>query len=239
MKELLEPAFQAVVDLTTGDVEYYEALARIRQDPTDLGHLTLIQLAERHHFIHLVDLAILDLAAEAAAREGRRIAVNVSALTIEAHFQQVIARLDTLGAVRDGLVLEITETTPVNDPRKMAIFIGAAREMGCRVALDDFGNGGSHFTPGLVRFLQPDFLKLDGSLLAQAVQSGDHRALKHATALAQSVGADVIAEFVDSDEKIELLTRLGVRCGQGWALGRPTRNAFVPATLMTTEAVVD
>lgn len=166
MKELLETAFQPIVDLATGEIEYYEALARIRDDPTDSGHVTLIQLAERHRFIHLLDLAILDLAVEAATREKQRIAVNFSALTIEANFHQAIDRLKSLGTVCRELVLEITETVPIHDPSKVAAFIGTARELGCRVALDDFGNDGSHFTANLVRFLRPDYLKLDGSILA-------------------------------------------------------------------------
>lgn len=228
MKDLLEPAFQPIVDLTTGEVAHYEALARIRRDPTDTGHGKLIQLAERHHFIHLVDLAILELAAEAAAREGQRIAANFSALTIEVNLHQVIAQIGELGPVRDGLVVEITETVPVRDRRKVAYFIEAVHEMGCRVALDDFGNGYGHFTEDLVRFLRPDFLKLDGTILGRAERSGDHRGLQHAIALAQSIGAQVIAEFVDSGEKVRLLRKFGVCYGQGWAIGHPSRSNFRP-----------
>lgn len=229
MKDLLEPAFQPIVDLATGEVAHYEALARIKRDPMDSGHGSLIQLAERHHFIHLVDLAMLDLAAEAATREGQRIATNFSVLTIEANLHQVITQLSKLGAVRDGLVAEITETVPVRDRRKVAYFIDAVREMGCRVALDDFGNGCGHFTEDLIRFLRPDFIKLDGAILGRAARSGDHRGLEHVTALARNVGAQIIAEFVDSDEKQELLGRFGVRYAQGWAVGRPVRNEFRPA----------
>lgn len=121
MKRLLEPAFQPIVDLKTGDVAHYEALARIRRDPTDTGHVKLIQLAERHHFIHLVDLAILEMAAEEAAREDQRIATNFSALTIEVHLHDVVTKLAELSQVRKrGLVVEITETVPVRDRRKLA-----------------------------------------------------------------------------------------------------------------------
>jgi len=226
MKDLLEPAFQPIVDLSTGEVAHYEALARIKHDPTDSGHVKLIQLAERYHFIHRLDLAILELAATAAASEGQQIAANFSALTIEVNLHQVIAQLGEIGEVCDGLVLEITETVPVRDRRKVAYFIKAVREMGCRVALDDFGNGYGHFTEDLVRFLRPDFLKLDGTILGRAERSGDHRGLKHATALAKDIGANVIAEFVDSDAKHLLLQEYGVRFGQGWLFGRPARSAF-------------
>lgn len=226
MKDLLEPAFQPIVDLSTGELAHYEALARIKHDPTDSGHVKLIQLAERHHFIHRLDLAVLELAAEAARREGQQIAANFSALTIEVNLHQVISRLGKIGAVRNGLILEITETVPVRDRRKVAYFIEAVREMGCRVALDDFGNGYGHFTEDLVRFLRPDFLKLDGTILGRAERSGDHRGLKHATALAQDIGANVIAEFVDTDEKRILLQEYGVRFAQGWLFGRPARSAF-------------
>jgi EAL domain-containing protein (putative c-di-GMP-specific phosphodiesterase class I) len=235
MKELLEPAFQPVVDLVSGEVAYYEALARIRGDATDLGHVTLIELAERCQFIHLLDLTILGQAIDAGVPEGQRIAVNFSAVTIERHFHQVVAHLATLGVGCRDLVVEITETAPIRDRRKVAVFIGAARELGCKVALDDFGNGAGHFTPVLVQFLRPDFLKLDGSILANAVRSGDHRELHEALSLAQSVNAEVIAEYVDSEEKIALLTRIGVRYGQGWALGRPTRGAFSPVNELVAE----
>lgn len=231
MKDLLEPAFQPIVDLTTGEVAHYEALARIKRVPTNAGHAKLIQLAERHHFIHLVDLAILDLAAEAAARAGQRIAVNFSALTVEVNLHQVIAHLGKLGAVREGLVIEITETVPVRDRRKAAYFIEAVREMGCSVAVDDFGNGCGHFTEDLVRFLRPDFLKIDGAILNHAVQSGDHRGMQHATSVARNIGAHVIAEFVDSGEKLALLNRLGVGLAQGWSIGQPARSEFLAPLL--------
>ena len=167
--------------------------------------------------------------------------MNVSALTVEAKSHQVIARLERLGAVCQGLVLEITETAPIRDPQKVAVFIAATRELGCRVALDDFGNydNRSHFTANQVRFLRPDFLKLDGSILSRAANTGDHRPLKQAAALAQSIGADVIAEYVDSEEKIELLTRLGVRYGQGWAIGRPARNVFEPVTESSEASLIN
>jgi len=235
MKRLLEPAFQPIVDLKTGEVAHYEALARIRRDPTDTGHAKLIQLAERHHFIHLVDLAILEMAAEEAVREGQRIASNFSALTIEVHLHDIVTKLAELDQVRKkGLVVEITETVPVRDRRKVAYFIDAVREMGCLVALDDFGNGFGHFTEDLVCYLEPDFLKLDGTILARAERSGDHRGLKHATALAQSLGAQVIAEFVDTEKKIDLLRQFGVRYGQGWAFGKPMRGAFFSTIVSET-----
>ena len=228
MKELLEPAFQPVIDLVNGEVAYYEALARIRGDATDSGHVTLIELAEQCQFIHLLDLTILGQAIDAGVPEGQRIAVNFSAVTIEQHFHEVVAHLARLGAGCQDLVVEITETAPIRDPRKVAVFIEAARELGCQVALDDFGNGAGHFTPALVQFLRPDFLKLDGSILADAARTGDHGELHDALALARSVNAEVIAEYVDSEEKIELLARIGVRYGQGWVLGRPTRGIFSP-----------
>lgn len=238
MKDLLEPAFQPIVDLTTGRVEYYEALARIRQDPTNSGHVKLIELAEQHHFIHRVDLAILDLAADAAALEGQRIGVNFSPLTIEDNFQQAIAQLDQLRPVREAVTVEITETVPVRDRQKVAYFIEAVRGMGCRVALDDFGTGYNHLTEDLVRFLRPDYLKLDGSILARAEQLGDYQCLSQAVALAQDIGAHVIAEVVDSEEKVELLMTYGVRYGQGWAFGRPVRSAFLPVTTATRESLM-
>lgn len=228
MKNMLEPAYQPIFDLQAESISHYEALARIRLDETDRGHGALIDLAERHKFIQHVDLAMLALVLEAALEHDQDVAVNVSPFTVHVAMESVARMLATYGQLAGRLIIEITETYPVQDVGRLRRFMAVARESGARVALDDYGNGRGCFTEALVRELEPDFLKLDGAVLKRAIFFGDTRELALASEMARSFGAELIAEFVDSPEEVEYLRAAGVRYAQGAAYGMPCRK---PAAL--------
>lgn len=226
MKSILVPVLQPIQDLVNGKVSHYEALTRLRNNDMDKGHWPLIRLAEQYRFIGHIDLAMLEMVLE-LLHDARNmvIAVNVSAVTIESRFADFLSILDGAQRIADRLVVEITETSPIRDIVQVMTFVQEVRARGCTVALDDYGSKAGWITAEVVEAVRPDFLKLDRDILIGALDGGTH--LQDAVRLAAAVGARVVAEFVDTQDKAELLRAAGVRYAQGELFGMPTRYSRV------------
>ena len=152
---------------------------------------------------------------------GLRLAVNVSA--------RELRHADFLDGCREMLApfggdapidIEITESVIIDDVEQSVQLLQALRALGCRIAIDDFGTGYSSLNY-LVR-LPVDTLKIDRSFVAMLEKSPETVALVANTiALAHSLGLDVVAEGVETDEQAAHLRRLGCEQLQGFLLGRP------------------
>jgi EAL domain-containing protein (putative c-di-GMP-specific phosphodiesterase class I) len=222
MKKVVIPVYQPIMDLHTHTVAHYEALARIRDDVGQAGHAGLIRMGEEVGFIDLIDLAMLEQVFEMLTAYPKiSIAANLSVATIERSANEVLPliyrHLDT--AAR--LIVEITETVMIRDIAKLERFVGAARHAGCKVALDDYGSG--HFTVEHIRLLRPEYVKLDGSLVEQ-LTNGIFTQVDAVKSAIAHYGGEIIAEVVDSEEKLLALVSGGIRYAQGFYIGRPSRH---------------
>jgi EAL domain-containing protein (putative c-di-GMP-specific phosphodiesterase class I) len=120
----------------------------------------------------------------------------------------------------DRLIFEITETAAVANIARAATFAERLSALGCHFALDDFGAGFGSFY--YLKHLPFDYLKIDGEYVRHCASNETDRILISAVVqIARGMGKHTIAEFVDDQETVEVLTRLGVDYGQGYFLGRP------------------
>jgi EAL domain-containing protein (putative c-di-GMP-specific phosphodiesterase class I) len=118
------------------------------------------------------------------------------------------------------LCLEITETAAVTNLACAASFIAQLREIGVRVALDDFGAGASSF--GYLKTMPVDFLKIDGQFVRNLMTENlNEAAVRCFTDVAAVAGMQTIAEFVQSDEVLNKLTTMGVNFAQGYFIHYP------------------
>jgi diguanylate cyclase (GGDEF)-like protein len=216
----LQPRYQPIIEVASGRVSHYEALARLVNGDLVLDAGRFIPHAERLGVIGEVDCAMLVAVLETLrARPDVTLATNISGDSV--NNPSIVTRmLDIIAAHADvspRLVLELTESVALHDYHDAHDFFHAARVFGCRIAIDDFGIGYSSLQH-LTR-LKPDYLKLDGSLLARA-DNDTREMLRAVQALASALGAPMVAEHVDSEAKLELLRQLGVNYAQGWLIGR-------------------
>ena len=117
------------------------------------------------------------------------------------------------------MVLEITEHAPVNDYEQLAECLRPLRARGVRVAIDDTGAGFSSLSHVLA--LGPELIKLDIDMCRGIQADTARQALVAAlTDFASHIGADVVAEGIESSEQLFALRETGVRYGQGFLLGR-------------------
>jgi hypothetical protein len=116
--------------------------------------------------------------------------------------------------------LEITESLLIEDKATVAQTLQSLHQLGVRIALDDFGTGYSSLSQ-LHRFPLSQ-LKIDRSFVSRLDRSPEDRTLVGAIIqLAEAMKMYVVAEGIETDVQLELLSGLGCRRGQGWLLGRP------------------
>ena len=125
------------------------------------------------------------------------------------------------------LNFEITETAVIRNIAEAARVMHRLRDFGCRFALDDFGSGLSSF--GYLRKLPIDYIKIDGMFVRDIVSDEvDRIFVKSIIDIAKVMGIKSVAEFVENDDILKVVTELGADYGQGFALGRP-RELFPQA----------
>jgi EAL domain-containing protein (putative c-di-GMP-specific phosphodiesterase class I) len=186
-----------------------------------------IPAAERYDLIGAIDRWVIREALSVVARAGRldphtHIHLNLSAASIgDASFVvHVLEALEASGVAPEILVFEITETALVSNMAVAATTVGRLREMGCQIALDDFGAGLSSFN--YLRQFPVDMVKIDGSFVHNmTVNAVDRYIVKSIHQIAEELGAHTVAEFVEDQATFELVSSMGITFAQGYAIHRP------------------
>lgn len=224
----LELVFQPIRDLTDERTIGVEALVRWRHPRRGmLGPSQFVPLAEDTGLIRLIDRWVLENAAVQLAtwhRAGHQLYVsaNVSAQTaVDRTLLDDLARvLDGTGAPPELLVLEVTERSAIADMESSAGILEAARDMGVRVALDDFGKGYSSLT-SLDR-LPIGYLKVDQDFVRGiGRRSKDEYLIRAVAGFSRGVGIPIVAEGIETEEQLRWLRGEGIQLGQGFLLARP------------------
>ncbi len=150
------------------------------------------------------------------------IAVNLSGQSIgDRSFHRFAMDLVRGGDIDAGkLCFEITETAAITYMGDAGDFISAMRDLGVRIALDDFGSGISSF--GYLKALPVDYLKIDRIFVQQILRERlDHVAVSSFCQAARVCGLKTIAEGVESDQVMRELQRIGIDIAQGYLYHRP------------------
>ena len=120
----------------------------------------------------------------------------------------------------DLLCFEITETEVIANMQEAKCFIREMRELGCRIALDDFGSG--YCSYHYLKQLPVDFLKIDGQFVRQCNTGWtDYSIVDSIHRLARRLGLRTVAEFVENQSIYDTICNIGIDFGQGYYLGTP------------------
>ena len=229
--------YQPIVALSDDSVRGAEALVRWRHPKRGLlGPDEFVGQAERTGSIHALGAWTLDQACAATARGpvDQSIAVNVSIAELR-NPQYVTSVADALERHRltaRRLIVEVTEGVYDEDDSQVTVSLTQLRELGVRVALDDFGSGWSS-----LRWLTTfpvDIVKLDGSFvhgIDQGVSSIE--VINAVIRLGKALGLNVVGEQVETEHQARVLRELGCDRAQGYYFGRPepaTARAGAEAT---------
>lgn len=209
-----EPVFQPIVELATRTVVGYEALTRFKDGtPPD----------ERFAEAETVGLGVwLEAAALAAVRRaaGRLPASQWLSVNVSPEMAADRGRLRrSLGTPTRELVVEVTETRPISDYRRVRRNIASLGSR-VRLAVDDAGAGFASLRH--IVELRPQFVKLDMGLVRGIDRDPARQALVAGMVhFASETSCALIAEGIETEAEQRTLRRLGVSLGQGYLLGRP------------------
>lgn len=211
-------ALEPVLSADARVLQFHEALVRVRaEDGEVLGAGAIVPAAERFGLIKYVDIRVLELAALSLSRRpGARLSVNVSMRTTATpEWVSALAGLVAADAtLASRLIVEITETSAMSDLDAAAAIIGRIKDLGVRVAIDDFGSGHTSFKS--LRALPVDILKIDGAFVQNLSRSTDDRFfVRTLVDLAAHLGVQTVAEWVQDEDTARLLAGWGVTFLQG------------------------
>ena len=214
--------YQPKADVRTGKARGVEALVRWNHPLLGLvGPTEFIPLAERTGLMGPLTTFVLARSLEQLSQWRRdglhlRLAVNVSVQSLydEAFPGLVDGLLGRSGIAASALVLDVTESTVMADPRRAQRVLAELGALGVTLAIDDFGTGYSSLA--YLKQLPVSELKIDKSFVLGMANDSDDAVIVHSTIdLGQKFGLEVVAEGVESRRVWQLLERLGCDLAQG------------------------
>ena len=217
--------FQPLVSIVTGQVEGFEALARWQHPVRGMVMPDeFIPVAEASGLIlELGEWILLQACREASKWEPPlRLSVNISPIQfVSGDLADTVARiLDDSGFDPNRLELEITEGVLTQDPAAALILLERIRATGVKIVLDDFGTGYSSLS--YFRQFPFDKIKIDRSFVAEMLDSKRALSIVQAViSLAHGLDLQVVAEGVETEAQLALLSEKGCTQAQGYLLGRP------------------
>ncbi|MGB6539152.1 MAG: EAL domain-containing protein [Xanthobacteraceae bacterium] len=215
-------AYEPVVSAADRRPGFYECLMRIRRNDGSLVPASeIVPVAERLGLVRLLDHRVLELVVEElAGAPGLHASLNVSpASTSDPDWWAGLGSLlRARGDVAQRLTVEITETAAIQDVDDTRGFVARAKDLGCRIAIDDFGAGYTSFRN--LRKLGVDMVKIDGAFVTDLVASEDDRVfVRTLLDLAQRLKLATVAEWVQSEQAARMLEDWGCDYLQGALIG--------------------
>ena len=218
---------QPIVRLSDGAITGFELLLRLHDVDGDVSAAKLMEhirrLGRNRHLDHLVIRRVGEiLRHHGDALAGRQLTVNLSATalndpTILEAFRGI---LGTLPGQHPEIMVEVTEREAIVDTHLARRVSTELQGMGLKLALDDFGTG--YGSPGLLREVPFDVLKIEGRFVAHSLSNQtDEMIVRYASELAASLGILSVAEGIETAAIADHARGLGISHGQGYLFGRP------------------
>jgi diguanylate cyclase len=228
---VIEAVYQPIVELASGRVIAFEALARWRHDGQVVDPSVFVPIAARSGLLpdltdHMMWLAAAQLDRWSTALGHRQLQVGVNVpptLISHADFPARVAACIRHYQLAPGqLVLEITEDALLVDPNAAREVTSQLRKIGAILALDDFGSGYSSLLH--LQQISPRSVKIDRCFARDLdTNPATERFMAALLALCRDLGLRVIVEGVERAAQADVLRRLGCSHAQGYLFGRPAR----------------
>ncbi len=236
-----ELAYQPLMHVKTRTVSHYETLLRLPVEDGVLGPEAFLPAAFRFGLMADIDRWVLKRVVRSLAELSRsmpelKLSTNLSGFAFEdeglaAYLRALLKEHDVAG---DRLVLEITEQLAVRFAASTDKQVGRLRDLGCQLAIDDFGSGYSSFS--YLKRLPVDFLKIDGSFIKSLARDRvDQAMVRMVGEVARAAGIETVAEYVSSAATFDLLVKYGIDYAQGYFIGKPMARPEMPAVTPITK----
>lgn len=216
----------------TSSLPHHELLIRMLDDDGSIiSPGEFLPAAERYNLVAAIDMWTVEhvlCRLQRARQQGRDIhgiyGINLSGQSLgDARFYERIIQLIKDARLTDAravLCFEVTETAAITNMRSALHFINELRQIGCQIALDDFGSGLSSFA--YLKQMPIDYLKIDGMFVNDCVHNSVNLEIVNSiNGIGQVLGLKTVAEFVEDEPTLVTMRHLGVDFVQGFKIGKP------------------
>lgn len=222
----ISSVYQPIVSLQDGQVMGYEALTRGPVDSPFHSPLVMFQYAEQQGDLYRLEKLAREKAIQGSILEHpqQMLFINISSHVLDDPGfvpGKTLEILQEYGLRPNNVVFEITERSSIEDFTLAKKILAHYRTQGYRIAIDDAGAGYSSLQA--IAELQPDFIKIDRSLIENIHQNKVKAyILETFVTFAQKMNISLIAEGIEQVEELAKLTQMGVHYAQGFLLGKPS-----------------
>ncbi len=214
--------YQGIRDNKTGDIHKYEALMRVYDENgrTCPPGMFLNEAKQLKLYLKLSEI-VIDKALTAFAGKESTVSINISLYDILSEsfrnwFYDRIRRHPDPSKV----VVEFVETENYNDSNDLVDFLQEVRNLGCQVAIDDFGSGFATYS-SIIEF-KPDIIKVDACIIKNLTTSDESVVILDSICyMAKLTGSKITAEFVENQEIQDKIEEMGIEFSQGYLYAKP------------------
>lgn len=217
------PFFQPIFDKEGIKPVKYESLMRLLYKQKIILPGTFLDVAKDINKYSELEKILLSNVFQVLKTSDATFSVNLSVRDmIDPYISDFILQSISKNKFGERIVFEILEDENMEQIQEVSKFINSAKELGCKIAIDDFGSGYSNFA--YILDLQPDYLKIDASIVKNIVQDAKSRIILSAIiSFASKLEIKTIAEHVSNYEILSTCLELGVDEFQGFFLGEPAQ----------------
>lgn len=219
----LIPHFQPIISLQSGQIEKYEALARLVMEEGEINSIfAYLDVVKEAKYYPTLTRVMVEKSFEVMKNLPYEFSINLSIDDIADYetVNMIKKALDQNREIATRVIFEILESEAMDDYTKVAAFIRIVKEYGCKIAIDDFGSGYSNFDHLLN--LDIDIIKLDGSIVRQLDTSSNAvMIIETIVGFAKKAGIKTVAEYVCDKAIYDAVKKLGIDYAQGYYTGKP------------------
>jgi diguanylate cyclase (GGDEF)-like protein len=220
------PFFQPIYDISTGKIFAYEVLARIEENGAFLSAGQFIEVAEELNLSQAIDQAVIKKGLKQRhekAIDDCYFFFNISSkiFTDKVFINDIMSIVDkTVSGGNGRIVFEILEREAIPNIKEFIDMIKQLKEKNVLFALDDFGAGFSSFT--YLKYFDVDFVKIDGEFIKNiVVNKQDEIFVRHINGICHEFGKLTIAEYIEDENILQAVKKIGINYAQGFYLGKP------------------
>lgn len=224
-EDWIEAHFQPILtNNAPQQIQVHELLMRIRYQDKLVVANEFIDVAESMGIVQKLDYILIKQAFKKMQLSNYQglLFINLSpkAMILNEFINQVKLLAHDFAIQPDRIVFELTERETVRNISLLEKFVRDLKFEGFRFAIDDFGSGFSSFH--YLKHFPIDFLKIEGEFISNMLNDRiDHAFVESAVALAGSIGIQTVAEFVEDQDTLLAVQKLGIQFSQGYYIGRP------------------
>jgi EAL domain-containing protein (putative c-di-GMP-specific phosphodiesterase class I)/PleD family two-component response regulator len=218
------PYYQAILDIESKQIVKYEVLARAHYKEKILAPIFFLDAAEKLGMTSSISKIIIQKSFQFFSQNNYAFSINIAQRDLlEGYLVNFFTqKLELYNIDASRVTLEILENVTVSiDNRSIQKELSALKNMGFSIAIDDFGIENSNFSR-LVD-INLDIIKIDGFFIKNIVNSEkDQLVVKSIVSLAKTLGVKVVAEYVENQDILDIITEIGIDFAQGYHIGKPS-----------------